>query len=1088
MLRKLKKIIYKENFVVAILIALIFADLLGVGVLNTLAADKNIYCVDGDVCDYITGKGSYFNVERNFYKDESGGVAYCLESDKEGPSVSGTGGYKINESEFASGELYDKLVKIVRRGYPSAYIAYKTEDFDSYETKRGLFIDGIFYECDEMEARAVTSFAIHKMVYDYDVINGTVDEECVIESFENGPLAKHNLVDICNAMLDFSKVENGAPSIEIQWGKYMDGQFHELSDEALVLENQNRNGSIEVWAKVTGENCYIDNIYISDELQGRYVNIEECLFASDSLIYVKLKIDDSYCDKRFYGIKSTGKAFSSEIQILGNEKYQDILIAPNSYEISSESGGEVNTGRASIYKYDSYTKNPLAGVTFGIYTDVDCDLLVGKVLTDEFGIAELIDYPEGKYFFKELECPKGYILDETVHELDVFIGKDSFYEVYNDQYKLNIEIEKQDSVNGNKPLGDACFEGAIYGVFSKSKIYLDMYEEELVFDKDEKVCEVVLDSSGKGVAQGLLLGEYYVKELKAPKGYKLSQEVYDVCVNDKTIYNSKDGSALTKVIVKDDVETQPFAISKYYVDDSNDKLPLSGAGFSACLVSELEVDEEGKPVFDLNKAVIIAGKDEKIMFTDNEGYAESIAIPYGSYLIRETIVPKGFKSVEDFIIEINEEKASAKEVIEVEDKKEEDEEFHGEQHEEEKVCKVLFEKRDFDTKKYVAGAKLEVLDEQNNVVTTWISSAEAHTVDNLKIGNKYRLHEVAAPFGYILADDIWFTAGVEVKDNNVNVEEKQETQVVVMYDERPKGKIHVVKLGDMIKENLALEKELGTTTDCDNENDFLNKDEYIPLEGVCFELYAAEDIVSYDVDRTVVYKAGEKLNDGVTDEKGELEFVNLDIGKYYLKETKTNRRYVLNDEKISISIDYKDSKTKELFASSTVYNHLLNSSIILKKIDGDSKEALSGVGFGVFADGDVYDNDILVYKKGDLVFMGKTNLDGVLEIRDISIPGNYYIKETENLEGYNENENNYYFAIEESKDFNLEVLVENYKKTIDSSTSEEVKVKETEKKETITIKDENVKTGDETKIVTTVVVMIVSLLTLIFLRKNCRKN
>lgn len=64
----------------------------------------------------------------------------------------------------------------------------------------------------------------------------------------------------------------------------------------------------------------------------------------------------------------------------------------------------------------------------------------------------------------------------------------------------------------------------------------------------------------------------------------------------------------------------------------------------------------------------------------------------------------------------------------------------------------------------ISGAKLQILDSSNAVVVpTWTSSAtEDYTVKGkLIVGKKYKLHEVAAPNGYSLADDIEF----EVKDS-----------------------------------------------------------------------------------------------------------------------------------------------------------------------------------------------------------------------------------------------------------------------------------------------------------------------------------
>mgnify|MGYP000311474909 CR=1 FL=1 len=42
------------------------------------------------------------------------------------------------------------------------------------------------------------------------------------------------------------------------------------------------------------------------------------------------------------------------------------------------------------------------------------------------------------------------------------------------------------------------------------------------------------------------------------------------------------------------------------------------------------------------------------MFTDEKGHACSIALPYGTYLVRETTTPHNYKPVDDFIVRITE--------------------------------------------------------------------------------------------------------------------------------------------------------------------------------------------------------------------------------------------------------------------------------------------------------------------------------------------------------------------------------------------------------------------------------------------------
>ena len=72
------------------------------------------------------------------------------------------------------------------------------------------------------------------------------------------------------------------------------------------------------------------------------------------------------------------------------------------------------------------------------------------------------------------------------------------------------------------------------------------------------------------------------------------------------------------------------------------------------------------------------------------------------------------------------------------------------------------------------GAHIQILDKNGNVVEEWDSTKEAHEVTGLKAGT-YALHEVSAPEGYAVAEDITFTieadgtvkVGETVADDNI---------------------------------------------------------------------------------------------------------------------------------------------------------------------------------------------------------------------------------------------------------------------------------------------------------------------------------
>ena len=63
---------------------------------------------------------------------------------------------------------------------------------------------------------------------------------------------------------------------------------------------------------------------------------------------------------------------------------------------------------------------------------------------------------------------------------------------------------------------------------------------------------------------------------------------------------------------------------------------LKGVGFSAWLVSDLKVKADGSYDFDSARPVVLTADGQTEMFTDEKGYARSIPLPYGTYVVSLT--------------------------------------------------------------------------------------------------------------------------------------------------------------------------------------------------------------------------------------------------------------------------------------------------------------------------------------------------------------------------------------------------------------------------------------------------------------------
>lgn len=182
------------------------------------------------------------------------------------------------------------------------------------------------------------------------------------------------------------------------------------------------------------------------------------------------------------------------------------------------------------------------------------------------------------------------------------------------------------------------------------------------------------------------------------------------------------------------------------------------------------------------------------------------------------------------------------------------------------VTKVQISKTDITGDKEIPGAKLTILDKDDQVVESWTSTEEAHYIEKLPIG-KYTLREEQAPKGFILTSDVTF----EVKDT-------AEIQKVAMKDDTAKGKVILNKT----------DKTSGE-----------------PLKGVEFELRDSKGKVLETLKTDAAGHAESKLYEIATFKNGKYDAAI----KYYLVETKTLDGYTLDQAKHEVTFVYADDST-----------------------------------------------------------------------------------------------------------------------------------------------------------------------------------
>ena len=469
-----------------------------------------------------------------------------------------------------------------------------------------------------------------------------------------------------------------------------------------------------------------------------------------------------------------------------------------------------------VTKQDKDTENPLNGGIFGIYaasdiTNVDGTVvakkgtLIEKATTGTDGKAKFsADLPLGfSYEVKEEQAPTGYVRNtEDVYQFAFSYTNDKETKVTfnhtfkNERVTAKISLQKLDAETKKAvPQGDATLEKAVYGLYARENIVHPDGATGVMYKAGNQVATLTTDENGQASVSGLYLGSYYVKEITPPTGYLADENEYDLSCDyegDMTAEVKRECTSLEQVM------KQPFQIIKAANNGKTDADLLKGAGFSAYLVSSLKVKEDGSYDFDSAKPVVIGDNGATEIFTDEKGYACSIAIPYGTYVVRETTTPHNYTPVDDFTVSITENNPNTPQTWRVLL----DDEFEA---------KLKIIKKDDETKKAVLQKNTEFkiynMDTGKYVeqVTTYPTTVKHKSYftdedgylilpQNLKIGH-YRIEEVNAPYGYTLNENYY---EVEVDSNTAYQMDGTSGDVIieVSYENHPvKGELNIVKKG-----------------------------------------------------------------------------------------------------------------------------------------------------------------------------------------------------------------------------------------------------------------------------------------------------
>ncbi|WP_415287929.1 SpaA isopeptide-forming pilin-related protein [Clostridium perfringens] len=585
----------------------------------------------------------------------------------------------------------------------------------------------------------------------------------------------------------------------------------------------------------------------------------------------------------------------------------------------------VNTqikGRVEITKIDEETGEPLEGAGFEM-VKADTNEVVENMTTKENGKITSGLHPFGDYIIREIKAPNKYTLNGKEYPVTISEHMKTIEITHSNRIiKGRVAINKFDSEFNDLKLKDAEFT---------------------IYDKNNnEVDKLITDENGYDESIDLNYGDYYMKETKAPVGYKLSDKVYDIQIReDKKVYTFD---------VPNDVIKGQIQIVK--VDSENEEKPVEGAEFD---VEAVKVDG------------IETGTVVDHVVTDKDGFAFTKPLRYGEYKFIETKTPNGYwQSDREYHVNITEDNKTYVKYVKNEPIRSKLRVVKTDSKDNTPIEGVKFQIRNTDTNELVTFKNfVGILPVPTKVLTT-DKNGEIITPQKLDHGN-YQLEEAEPKEGYVGIEPIPFKI-----DENAPYEDIKDLGTIYtikVSNDRITGDMELLKVDSETKEPLADVNFKITCIDGFMKNQTWdltsNEDGKINLKGLEYGKYMIEEVSTlwnYVLNKEPIYFEikengqvvklemenkkiranvelikidadtqrplegadfelwnGEKfVGTYTTNKDGKIVVENLEAGNYYWVEVKAPEHYEINqDQDLSFVID-KDGETKTITAENKV--------------------------------------------------------------------------------------------------------------------------------------------------------------------------